>query len=114
MQAYLELAQLDGMLDIILDLQDASRAREWLRHKSLRNRKQAYPVDAVRLTDHVSSMQRLRREHKKGAISQRRAGNSFHEWSDNSSTQNEGTPAIAATICQTASVVTGSTIKLRL
>jgi conjugative transposon TraM protein len=109
-----EMAQLDGMLDKILDLQDPSRSREKLRQQSLRNKKQAYAVAPAGQSNVVTSLDRGASKTKRAPVSRNFSGNAFYEWSGDESVSSETIPAIAAAVYQTITAISGATIKLRL
>lgn len=116
-----EMAQLDGMLEKILDIQNPDRAREKVKEQSLKNRKQVFPVLPKQQKDPVSMLPTQHSDprtypsgNKKVRQQDRPTTNGFYEWSEASVADEGKTNAVAAVIQQTATVVSGATIKLRL
>lgn len=117
-----EMAQLDGMLEKILDIQNPQRAKEKLRERSLKNRKQVYPVSARQKDNPVSLLQGneveqaviASRRKTFSSISYARQGNEFYDWSENRDGDMPDANSVTAVVQQTATVVSGATVKLRL
>lgn len=114
-----EMAQLDGMLEKILDIQNPGRAAEKMRQQSLKNRKQVYTVSAKPKEEVVHL---LNRKNAPGKTSGRSAyaglppdePNTFYDWSEAAGEPGEDANAAGAIVQQTVTVVSGATIKLRL
>jgi conjugative transposon TraM protein len=114
-----EMAQLDGMLEKILDIQNPGRAAEKIRQQSLKNHKQVYTVSAKPKGQVVHL---LNRKNAPGKPSGRSAytglpidePNTFYDWSEAAGEQEDGANTAGAIVQQTVTVVSGATIKLRL
>jgi len=108
-----EMAELNGMLDKIMQIQNPELQLEQTRKQSLENRKQVFPVIAA--TDQVQftllgSQGELSDSLKHGTSTQL---NSFHSLeSRRSATQMQN--SIEAVIDQNQTLVTGATLKFRL
>ena len=110
-----EMAQLDDMLDKIMDIQNPNLAKEKLRQQSMKNRKQAIPVVAAAPQATVTTLGRP----QKATISARKKvkhtrANAFFDLSEQESNENSETNAVSAVIAQTATVTSGATIRLKL
>ena len=98
-----ETVQLSGMMDKILDIQHPERVKEKIKEKSITNKQQVFPVESSVPDNNVTLMQ----------SSQKSNHNSFYEL--NSANTNDSTDhAIEAVVHETQTIVTGSTVKLRL
>lgn len=108
-----EMAELNGMLDKIMQIQNPELQLEQTRKLSLENRKQVFPVTAV--TDQVHytflSGQREPEDSLKHLTSNQ--ANGFHSL-ENHRGASQSQNAIEAVIDQNQTLVTGATIKFRL
>lgn len=99
-----EMMQLNAMLEKLLDLQNPGRANERIREQSLKNKKQVYPVSAIkkdRSMDVFSSSQGMQ-------------SNGFYEWNENLSADTFAANAVEAVVAETRVLTAGSSIKLKL
>lgn len=108
-----EMAELNGMLDKIMQIQNPELQHEQTRKQSLENRKQVFPVTAVTDQVHFS----LLGGQGEAADSLRHLTstqtNGFHSL-ENQGGGAQGHTAIEAVIDQNQTLVTGATIKFRL
>lgn len=106
-----EMAELNGVLDKIMQIQNPDLQLEQTRKQSLDNRKQVFPVTAVNENVHFTLLGRKREPDSLQDLASIRA-NGFHSLQDQKgSTQREN--AIEAVIDQNQTLVTGATIKFR-
>ncbi|MEJ7829902.1 MAG: conjugative transposon protein TraM [Segetibacter sp.] len=98
-----ETVQLNGMMDKILDIQHPERVKEKIKEKSITNKQQVFPVESSVPDNNVTLMQ----------SSQKSNHNSFYEL-NNANTNDSTDHAIEAVVHETQTIVTGSTVKLRL
>ena len=97
-----ETIQLNGMMDKILDIQHPERVKEKIKEKSITNKTQVFAVESSVPDNNISLMQSQKlRDH-----------NSFYD--DNSTASDSSDNAIEAVVHETQTIVTGSTVKLRL
>ncbi len=107
-----EMAELNGVLDKIMQIQNPDLQLEQTRKQSLDNRKQVFPVTAVSENVHFTLLGGKREPDSLQDLASIRA-NGFHSLQDQEgSTQREN--AIEAVIDQNQTLVTGATIKFRL
>lgn len=98
-----ETIQLSGMMDKILDIQHPARVQEKIKEKSITRKNQVFPVD-LSLPDNSISLMQPQKIKKR---------NSFYDLDDapaNDSTDH----VISAVVHETITLVSGSTVKLRL
>jgi conjugative transposon TraM protein len=98
-----ETVQLSGMMDKILDIQHPERVKEKIKEKSITNKQQVFPVESSVPDNNVTLMQ----------SSQKSNHNSFYEL-NNANTNDSTDHPIEAVVHETQTIVTGSTVKLRL
>jgi conjugative transposon TraM protein len=99
-----EMQQLNGMLEKLLDIQHPDRVQEKLKQASEKKKGQVFAVSGKGQADRVSSLD----DHKETSSS-----NGFYALDENLS-NDQAQNAIQAVIHETQTIVTGSTIKLRL
>ncbi len=97
-----ETIQLSGMMDKILDIQHPERVKEKVKEKSIVNKQQVFPVESSVPDNNISLMQ-----------SQKLQDHNFF-YDDNSTASDSIGNAIEAVVHETQTIVTGSTVKLRL
>ena len=109
-----EMEQLGGMLDKILDIQHPDRVNQ-IKEKSIKNRQQVFSVQSFLKTDNISLLQSGRKANDT-VIKRKPVHNNFYDLNLNNTLTNEVTEehAIEAVIHQTQTVMSGSTVKLRL
>ena len=109
-----EMEQLGGMLDKILDIQHPDRVNQ-IKEKSIKNRQQVFSVQTFLKTDNISLLQSGRKANDT-VIKRKPVHNNFYDLNLNNTLTNEVTEehAIEAVIHQTQTVMSGSTVKLRL
>jgi conjugative transposon TraM protein len=112
-----EMAQMNGMLEKILDIQHPDRVQQQLRTQSLKNRGRVYPVSKPEEQAAAALLPRVADTVIDGiripVYTPTAEKNSFYDIEregDNDPTR----PAIPAVVQETQTVVAGSTIKLRL
>lgn len=109
-----EMDQINGMLGKILDIQHPELVKERLRQQSAAQRGSVFPVAATQAGDPVSIIRGTPRDtagpgpENTGQLSR----NGFYSIGEN--TGDDLTAAIEATVHETQTLVTGSTVKLRL
>ncbi|GAA4429888.1 conjugative transposon protein TraM [Pontibacter saemangeumensis] len=110
-----EMQQLNIMLEKILDIQHPQRVREKIRQTSEARKGQVLAVAANGTNDPVSLLDNTRQERINGDTSLYHASqqNGFYSW-DEATAVNARQNGIAAVVHETHTVVTGSTVKLRL
>lgn len=106
-----EIAQLDAMLEKILDLQDPSRTREKQRLRSMEHKGQVYSVSPARPTITDLIPQSNGNDHIGYGPG---SANSFFGISETAVDPTTQLPAVAAIVAQTATVISGATIRLQL
>ena len=98
-----ETTQLSGMMDKILDIQHPERVQERIKEKSVVKKNQVFPVESSLPDNSISLMQPQKlNEH-----------NSFYDLAD-TKTNDTIDHAIEAVVHETQTLVSGSTVKLRL
>jgi conjugative transposon TraM protein len=98
-----ETTQLSGMMDKILDIQHPERVQERIKEKSVVKKNQVFPVESSLPDNSISLMQPKKlKEH-----------NSFYDLAD-TKTKDSMDHAIEAVVQETQTLVSGSTVKLRL
>jgi len=105
--------QLGGVLDKILDIQHPDRIKDKTKEKSIKNKQQVFSVEGSTKNDNISLMQSGR----KGIdtiIKRKSARNSFYDLNNNPVSELSEDRAIEAVVHETQTVVSGSTVKLRL
>jgi conjugative transposon TraM protein len=109
-----EMAQLNGMMEKILDIQHPERVRDTLKQNSLEHKRQVFPVTMQEYTDNISlSVNDTLFNGKADTLSRMNGSNGFYSLNDQPSTDvNQN--AIEAAIHETQTVVSGATVKLRL
>ena len=120
-----EMHQIEGMLEKILDIQHPERVREKIKAQSLDNSGRVFPVTAASPEDNISLVEgQAARTTESGMTDSldfllpqypvQAIRNSFYGLDDEELTSQENPNAIEAVIHNTQTVVSGSTIKLRL
>lgn len=116
-----EMQQIEGMLDKILDIQHPDRVKERLKAQSPEHKPNVFPVEAAMETDNISLVESPVRKTNipltdslESMYSQRVARNSFYGLDDEQPENEQAANAIEAVIHDTQTVVTGSTVKIRL
>ncbi len=98
-----ETTQLSGMMDKILDIQHPERVQERIKEKSIEKKNQVFPVESSLPDNSISLMQPQKlKEH-----------NSFYDLAE-TKTYDSIDHAIEAVVHETQTLVSGSTVKLRL
>lgn len=121
----LEMQQIEGVLEKILDIQHPERVKEKIRAQSLERKEQVFPVEDALDSDNISLVETQAERSNRNAFSDSleflRAiynvhvpGNSFYGLNDETMADEENANAIEAVIHDTQTVVAGSTIKMRL
>jgi conjugative transposon TraM protein len=108
-----EMAELNNMLDKILEIQDPEKASEKLRAESLAHIKQVYPVLKSGEADPVTILEASHVTDSAANLPAKTEHNGFFSLDDPGGAYS-GQNAIEALIDQTQKLVTGATIKLRL
>lgn len=103
-----EMEQLGNMLDKIIDIQHPDRIKE-MKEKSAKNKQQVFAVEAAGKNEGISLLQSRSIDTGK-----RKVHNSFFDMDNNGGKEVDGDRAIEAVVHETQSVVSGSTVKLRL
>lgn len=105
-----ELQKLNGMLENILDIQHPDRVKEKIRKQSELNKGEVFSVNSMPETTIISALE----NHKKNSeVNSGMRSNSFYSL-DNSYDEPMVQNAIKAVIHETQTLVSGSTVKLRL
>lgn len=99
-----EMEQIGGMLDKILDIQHPGRIKDSIKEKSIKNKQQIFAVRPSVKNDNISCMDTIKRKDH----------NSFYDLNNNPANEVTEDHAIEAVIHETQTVVSGSTVKLRL
>lgn len=108
-----ELAQLNGMLEKIIDIQHPDRAKEKLKAESEKNKTMVYPVNTT--APQVDADLLLPGAEQAYDVTGNEAGsNRFFEETGEASTDPTGNEAIPVAVHETQTLVMGATIKLRL
>ncbi len=98
-----ETMQLNGMMDKILDIQHPERVQEKIKEQSIIKKNQVFPVESSLPDNSITLMQRQKvMEH-----------NSFYDLANDNATDSID-HAIEAVVHETQTLVSGSTVKLRL
>ncbi len=100
-----ELKQLSGMLDQIMDIQNPARAKQRLQEQSVKNRGQVFPVSTEPGNSAVCAVM--------GTPKSPGTASGFYD-GDSPVADTVQQNAVPATVSQTQTLVTGTTIKLRL
>ncbi len=109
-----EMAQLNGMLEKIMDIQNPARVQEQLRQTSEKKRGQVFAVETGKKADPVSSLDKQANTFDRVAGTQSPlSGNGFYSF-DQSPAGTDSQNAIQAVVHETQTLVNGSTVKLRL
>ncbi|WP_121356772.1 conjugative transposon protein TraM [Flavisolibacter nicotianae] len=103
-----ELAQLNGMMERILDIQHPERVKEKLKEQSAQNKKGVYPVSPYKMEVKASLLGSVDRN---GDTNQH---NTFLDEKSQHTDEAKDANAVMAAIGEDGAVSSGSTIKLRL
>jgi conjugative transposon TraM protein len=107
-----EMEQIGGMLDKILDIQHPERMNNKIKEKSIKNKQQVFSVQGSVKNDNISLMQSGKKSID--TIKKKSAHNSFFDLNNSLVDEVSEDHAIEAVIHETQTVVSGSTVKLRL
>jgi conjugative transposon TraM protein len=102
-----EMAQINGVLGQILDIQHPERVQQRLRATSARNMGKVYAVTSVRPDDAITSL-----DDNLKSSARHPPQNGFY--SINDEPKDDGQNTIAAVMHETQTLITGSVVKLRL
>jgi conjugative transposon TraM protein len=107
-----EVAQLNGMLDKIMDIQHPDRVIDKIKQSSKEHQTQVYPVTLNKKESDISVFERIRTGHSRDTVIRGEANGFFSlvDKSNDDLAQN----SIEAVIPETASLVSGSTVKMML
>ncbi|WP_413670114.1 conjugative transposon protein TraM [Mucilaginibacter sp. Mucisp86] len=100
-----ELKQLSGMLDQIMDIQNPGRAAQKLKEQSLKGRGQVFAMTAQPANDAASTVM---------GNTTSQTGNHFYDLSNETGVDDTLRPSVPATVYQTQTLTSGTTIRLRL
>lgn len=113
-QADPEMDQLNGMLDKIMDIQNPGRQQEKLRQLSEERKGRVFAITAAKKPDRISLIEEKGNAKDTGtAINTRTTSNGFYS-TDDPATEQEEQNAVDAVIAETQTLVSGSTVKMRL
>lgn len=104
-----QLQQLNGMLEKILDIEHPDRVKQQLKEQSIKNRGRVYAVNFADAQTQAGLVSRT----TEGLPAYETLANGFYDL-NNTNTDTTSKPAIPAVVQETQTVVSGSTIKLRL
>jgi conjugative transposon TraM protein len=113
-----EMKQINGMLEKIMDIQHPERINEKIQQNSVQHKQQVFPVmtsdnrTAISLLTNSASGSSTKDTLaiSKGIFHQ----NGFYSFDDNRSTESTSQNAIQAVVYENQTIVSGSTVKLRL
>ena len=108
-----EMEQIGTMLDKILDIQHPDRIKDKVKEKSIQHKQQVFSVQGVSKNDNISLLQSGRKNVDTG-FKRKQSHNDFYDLNNKLSQDAVEEPAIEAVIHQTQTIVSGSTVKLRL
>lgn len=108
-----EMQQISKMLDKILDIQHPERIKDKVKEKSVKNKQQVFSVHGSVMNDNISLLQSVAKSIDTG-IKRKPVHNDFYDLNNKLTNEATEEPAIEAVIHQTQTVVSGSTVKLRL
>jgi len=108
-----EMEQIGTMLDKILDIQHPDRIKDKVKEKSIQHKQQVFSVYGSVKNDNISLLQSSKKSTDTG-FKRKSSHNDFYDL--NNKLTNEGVEehAIEAVVHETQTVVSGSTVKLRL
>lgn len=104
-----EMAQLNGMLEKILDIQHPDRLKDQLREQSLKNKGRVYPVGKPQQDDRAAMLTASVKSNFKLT-----SHSGFYDIGDDAEDDSIRMAAIAAVTEQNQTVTAGATVKLRL
>nr|WP_199077424.1 conjugative transposon protein TraM [Pedobacter sp. ASV19] len=109
-----EMSQLNGMLEKIMDIQNPGRQQEKLRQLSEERKGRVFAITAAKRPDRISLIEEKSKVKDTGtAINAKTASNGFYSTDDPVNEQEEQN-AVDAVIAETQTLVSGSTVKMRL
>lgn len=107
-----QMAQMNGMLEKILDIQHPDRVQQQLKERSLKNRGRVYPVSKPE--DQLGAGVIGRTDTPVGPTTGYGTNNGFFDADESANADTDNRPAIPAVVQATQTVTSGATIKLRL
>lgn len=107
-----EMEQLNTMLNKIMDIQHPERIKDSIKEKSIRNKQEVFPVEIFDKNNNISLIQSDRTPDT--MIKKQSSHNAFYDLNNNSGNEVSSGHAIEAVIHETQTVVSGSTVKLRI
>lgn len=111
-----EMNQMNGMLEKILDIQHPERISEKIKENSLEHKRQVYPVKVNDPEDNIFSfgMKSISNNNSDTNKPNKNFHNKFYSLNENNNSDDSMQNFIQAVIHETQTIVSGSTIKLRL
>ncbi len=111
-----EMKQINGMLDKIMDIQHPDRIRERVQQNSLEHQQQVFPVTPRGniVTVSLLTNDNDRKSDTAGNGGMEKSNNAFYSIDAYSSTEGESQNVLNAVVHETQTIVSGSTVKLRL